>query len=327
MRIITTMTRSDALRGYMIWPARTAVVIAAALVLSGCFGVAVGQTSKSIEEPNSQADDILISPGDVLNITVFDTPEFTGAFRVSNGGSLYLPLIDKVQVAGQSTSNAAALIRQRLIEGNFIKDPQVVVSISDLVGHHAIVLGEVLRPGEVPIPGLYHLRDVVAACGGVTAQAGDHVVITRGESMLSPETIDVAWDKPLASQPNPIIRPGDTVQISRAGIIYVAGEVYRQAAIQIAHDQIMLSQVITLADGVKPTAKSTRARLVRTIGNSRTVTQINIASILKGDSPDIPLRDGDLIYVPNSKAKAAISRGIDLAIAMSTTFLVYVATQ
>jgi polysaccharide export outer membrane protein len=261
--------------------------------------------------------DAPISPGDLLAISVFDTPEFTGTMRVSNEGNLSLPLIGSVHVAGLTAPRAAQVIRDMLVNGNFLKDPQVSVAFVDFISQSAVVLGEVRVPGAIPVLGSRTLWQVIAAAGGVNPTAGQRVTIIHRKDPTHPEVVKINWGLDLANQPNPQVAPEDTVQVSRAGIAYVVGEVGRQGGYPFTNEGMTLAQVITLAEGVKYTSKASKARLIRKTASGRLIFEVNIPSLLQGKASDIALQNDDIIYVPNSVSKVVITRGIESAITVA----------
>ncbi len=188
-------------------------------------------------------------------VTIFDTPELTGPVRVRNDGTVDFPLIGQIYVGGLSASTMANLIRDRLVQGNFLKDPQISVNFQDFTNHSAIILGEVNHPGPVLLSGIHTAWEAIGAAGGITPTAGSKVTIVHKETTAPPTIFEVDWNRDLAGQSNPTISPGDTIQVSRAGIVYVLGEVNRQGGYPIVHQRITVSEVIALADGIKYTSK------------------------------------------------------------------------
>lgn len=263
--------------------------------------------------------DAMISPGDLLSVSVFDTPEFSGTMRVSNEGNLSLPLIGNLHIAGVTASVAAELIRDKLIEGNFLKDPQVAISFVDFINQSALVLGEVVRPGPVPVLGSRTLWEIIGAAGGVSATAANRVLIIHRNDPMHPLEVPMDWSRDLSNQPNPQVSLGDTVQVPRAGLVYVIGEVGRQGAFPIQHERMTMLQVVSLAEGVKYTSKSSQARLMRITPNGRQISIVNIPALLKGKIADFPLQNDDILYVPISASKVVITRGLTAAVGLTTS--------
>src|SRR5271170_2762836 len=72
-----------------------------------------------------------IGAGDLVEMSVFDTPELSGKLRVSNAGDISLPLVGSLHVAGLKAEEAQNSIRQKFIDGGFLKDPQVTVFVAE----------------------------------------------------------------------------------------------------------------------------------------------------------------------------------------------------
>src|SRR6202050_2634465 len=104
-----------------------------------------------------------IGNGDLLEMSVFDTPELSGKLRVDNTGEIVLPLVGQLHVAGMKPDAGAALIRQKFMEGNYLKDPQVTLFIAEYATQNVSVVGEVKNPGVYPAFGTHHLLDYLSA--------------------------------------------------------------------------------------------------------------------------------------------------------------------
>lgn len=281
--------------------------------------------SQDLRNPTTQTSspDIAIVNGDQLNITVFDTPELSGPARVRNDGTVDFPLIGTVHVSGLTVSSAADLIRNRLIQGDFLKDPQVSISFADFANHSAIIFGEVNRPGPIVLSGVHTLWEVIGAAGGVTSAAGSRVTINHQDTASNPTILDLDWTKDLTGQPNPVIRPGDTLQVSRSGIVYVLGEVNQVGGYPIDHQKLTITEAVALARGVKYTSKASKAILVRSSSSGRSIIDIDIPKIIKGQLPDQVLQANDVIYVPNSVSKVVILKGLQAAVSVGSAILIY----
>src|SRR5215467_12519238 len=120
-----------------------------------------------------------IGAGDLIEMTVFDTPEFSGKIRVSNTGDVILPLVGGLHLQGLKAGEAQALIRQKLIDGGFLKDPQVTVFVVEYATQGVSVVGEVKNPGIYPAFGSHHLLDYISVAQGLTPLAGTTVTITH----------------------------------------------------------------------------------------------------------------------------------------------------
>jgi polysaccharide export outer membrane protein len=115
---------------------------------------------------------------------------------------------------------------------------------------------------------------------------------------------------------NPTVYPGDIVKVSRAGIVYVVGAVRRPGGFAMkTNEKISVLQALALSEGLTRTAGKSSARIIRTNEQSgaRTETPIDLGKILSGKSSDPMLGPRDIVFVPDSAAKAAFSRGAEAA--------------
>jgi polysaccharide export outer membrane protein len=115
---------------------------------------------------------------------------------------------------------------------------------------------------------------------------------------------------------NPQVHPGDIVKVTRAGIVYVIGEVRRPGGFAMkSNENISVLQALALSEGLTPTAAKGGARIIHTNQQSgeRKETSIDLGKILAGKAPDPVLESKDIVFVPNSVAKRTLSRGAEAA--------------
>lgn len=155
----------------------------------------------------------VISPGDVLDISVWKEPDIS--FRglpVRPDGKISLPLISDVQAAGLTATQLSISITQKLKK--FIEDPQVTVVVAAVNSQHYYVLGEVLHAGVFPLlPGMTVLQ-ALSAAGGFTQFADTKKVyilrsVNGAQQKLPFNYKDVVQGKNL--QENVRLKPGDTI--------------------------------------------------------------------------------------------------------------------
>jgi polysaccharide export outer membrane protein len=264
-----------------------------------------------------------IGNGDLIEMSVFDTPELSGKLRVSNTGEVILPLIGKLHVAGMKAEDAASLIRQKFIDGAYLKDPQVTVFIAEYATQNVSVLGEVKNPGIYPALGAHHLLDYISAAQGLTPLAGTRITITHGADPNSPEQVKVTAGATPKPENNPLVVAGDTIYVERTGVIYVLGDVLRPGGYPMDHDgQLSILQAIALAQGTNPTAAKSSAKLIRTTTEGRQEIPVNLKKILQSKSTDLSMRDNDILFVPSSAAKNAM-KDIETALPTAAAASIY----
>jgi polysaccharide biosynthesis/export protein len=246
-----------------------------------------------------------IGAGDLLEMSVFDTPELSGKLRVSNLGDISLPLVGSVHVEGLKAVEAQIVIRQKYIDGNFLKDPQVTLFIAEYATQGVSVVGEVKNPGIYPAFGSHHLLDYLSVAQGLTPLAGTTIVITHAGHPDQPQSVKMTAGAAPLPLNNPEILPGDTIYVQRTGLIYVVGDVMRPGGYPMDHDgQLTILQAVALAMGTSPTAAKSSARLIRTTPQGREEIPINLKRILSARATDPFMQDNDILFVPSSVAKS-----------------------
>jgi polysaccharide biosynthesis/export protein len=248
-----------------------------------------------------------IGAGDLVEMSVFDTPELSGKLRVSNTGDILLPLVGSLHVQGLKAEEAQNLIRQKLISGGFVKDPQVTIFIAEYATEGVSVVGEVKNPGIYPAFGSHHLLDYISLAQGLTPLAGTRITITHAGKSNEPQHVKMTAGATPKPENNPEILPGDTIYVERTGIVYVIGDVARPGSFPMDHDeQLTILQAVALAQGTNPTAAKGSLRLIRTTTQGRQEIPVNLKKILSSKDTDLAMQDNDILFVPSSTAKTAL---------------------
>jgi len=285
------------------------------LLVLAVLACRTGQCSTQAEIRNStehtgQTD--VIAAGDMLDVAVFESPDLSAKLRVDEDGSVLLPLVGKIHLEGLSVADASALVRARLIDRRFVKDPRVTVTITEAATRGVSVLGEVKKPGIYTAMGPHRLHDYISLAEGLTQQAGTRVAITHRAAPDQTLVVRISSTGQSTSASNPSITPGDTIVVSKAGQVYVVGDVVRPGEYLMDHDeQLTIVQAIALAQGAKPTALLKNSVIIRKTDTGRTKIPVDLERILTMKSKDLTLVDNDILFIPVSRAKKAINRSIE----------------
>jgi len=265
---------------------------------------------------------VVLGAGDLLEITVFDTPELAQRTRVGSEGTITMPLIGQMAVRGLVPSELEKMIRTKLIDGHFVKDPQVNVFVAEYAGQTAYVTGEVNRPGAYALLRSHRLRDLIAVAGGLTSRAGNKVTIAHDGEATQGVRIDLSDADD--SRSNPEIFPGDNISVDQSGIVYVLGDVERPGGFVLdRRSSLSVIQALALAEGTKSSAALTKARLIRATAQAREEIPLNLKMILQSKSPDVALQPGDIVFVPGSLTRGMGRRTIDTILATASGVAIY----
>ncbi|MBZ5653946.1 MAG: polysaccharide export protein [Acidobacteriia bacterium] len=265
---------------------------------------------------------IKLSVGDLIEISVFGVPDLATKARVSSAGDVYLPLIDYVHVGDLTTDEAQELIQKRLEDGGFVRNPHVTIFVNESASQAITVVGEVARPGTYPAIGERRLYDLLSMAGGLTDRAGRGVIIThRGDS---DQKVELQLPQNLAedTRNNIGVLPGDTIIVSRAGIVYVVGDVQHPSGFVIQDSSLTVLKALALAGGSTRTSSLNKTKILRQTANGVQEIPVPLKKVLHAKAPDVALVKGDVLFVPGSSAKAAAYRTAEAAMSLSTALSV-----
>ncbi len=305
-----------------------------ALLISACCGQCYGQDKQVrtlIYPPAVEAQ--TLGPGDQIQVKALHAPELGDKpVRVDSEGFIMLTGLGRIKAGARTTEQLAIDLRERL--SKVIRDPEVAIDIVELHSQPVSVLGAVKTPGVYQIVGKKRLTEVLALAGGLDAEAGDRIEITRaliGDEPGQPERFSVVevsvgelmggrWEK------NLVMHSEDVVTVPRAKLVYVIGQVRKSGGFVLRERQDMsVLQALALAEGLLPTAGSANAKILRQeepLGPRKEIA-VNIKSVLAGKAADQPLLPNDVLFIPNSIAKSVALRSLEMAIQMGTGLVVW----
>jgi polysaccharide biosynthesis/export protein len=288
-------------------------------------GIQPARLPMSQPEPGAATKpEVLLDTGDLLEVSVYGAPDFDKRqVRVSATGDIVLPFIDAQHVEGLTLAQAQALIARNLAAGQFFNDPQVFIFVQESSTQDVSVLGEVQRPGRYPLVGSRRLFDAISLAGGLAPKAGKVVTIIHRVNPMNAIKITLGNDVQGSSEGNVEILPSDTIVVSKAGIVYVVGDVRLPGGFVMENGGLTVLQALALAQGANSTAALDSARLIRTVNAKRQEVPIPLKRILASKSPDLRLEPEDIVFVPNSVGKSAARRSLEAAVQTATGVAIY----
>jgi polysaccharide export outer membrane protein len=280
------------------------------------------------------SEDYRIGPRDVLEIEIEDAPELSGVFEVNSKGTIPMRYLRVIAVQGKTSEELARFIADGL-RGKYLKDPRVSISIKQYNSRTFFIQGSVRSPGVYQIESRASLFKLINLAGGLQDDHGSTAFIvrevkrpafTQAAAAAQPsETGDPAAEKPADQateeyemtpaniaglqnghfEQNVLLRPGDLVIIPKTDLFFVSGEVVQPGEYPLKPNTTV-GQAITLARGCTFCAAKSKTIIFREDEKSGERTQINVdvAAIMAGKKPDVPLKKNDVIQVPNSSLKS-----------------------
>jgi len=244
--------------------------------------------------PAHAIDDYLVSPGDIIKISVFKNPDLSIEARVTETGFIGFPLIGSVPVKGLTLSGVERKIAQMLKDGGFVLNPQVNALLTLSVGNQVAVLGEVNKPGRYPIEGAGgHVSGMLASAGGISATGADTVILTgtRAGEPFRRELDITKMSQSASPEDDPPLAGGDTLFVNRAPQFYIYGQVQRPGGYRVEKG-MTVRQAVATGGGI--TGKGTLRGIVLHRRDASGKVQDSKVSL------DAEIRDQDVLDVKES---------------------------
>jgi polysaccharide biosynthesis/export protein len=295
------------------------------LLLTGFLTSPLSAQKEQVEASHQAPPNITIGPGDLLNVVVFDTPELTTSVRVNQDGEIDMPVLGLLKVSGLNASEASTKMENELRTRQLILDPHVTIFVTEYASQGATIMGEVRSPGVYPTLGTRRLLDMLSLAGGIQSTAGKVVSIVHRNDPQHPVTVAMQSNPAnLYAQENPIILPGDTIVVAKAGVVYVIGDVLKPGGFLVDNNTpISVMQSLSLAGGWDKTAALSKTKLIRKTPEGREEVDLDLKHVAYGSQADLPVKDGDILFVPSSIAKTMTYRGIEASITITSSLIYY----
>src|SRR2546425_10260676 len=253
--------------------------------------------------PTVAGPDHPVGPEDLLEISVFEIPELNRTVRVSEKGTISLPLLGEMEVKGLTAMQLEDHLRQALSQ-KYLQDPQVSVFVREFGSKKVSVIGAVGKPGVYEMLGPRTLLQILSEAGGLEKEAGSHLYVIRAAPEGTAQTIPVRVGDLLMNR-NPelnlAVQPGDviSVPIDRPIYIYVDGAVKTPGRLEeLASRPISLLQAIAKAGGVSERANLKAIQILRRASDgTQGDLRVNLKRIRQGKEPDPMLEEGDVVVV------------------------------
>jgi polysaccharide export outer membrane protein len=249
-----------------------------------------------------------IGAKDVLEITVVELPELNQTVRVSEDGSITLPLIGRVAIDGLTKEEVEKRLAALLLEQNYVKNARVTVFIKEYQSKRVALIGAVTKPGMYELVGRMTLLQLISQAAGLTENASSSMFVLREGKDGNQARIVIDLDDLINNGNQTLnipLQAGDIVNIPVEQFInvYVFGAVRNPGVIQAKMSKnITILQAIAQAGGlIEGASKSgvTVTRKDKKTGDEIKI-KVNLNDVLKGKEPAMDLLEGDVVYVPES---------------------------
>jgi polysaccharide export outer membrane protein len=271
---------------------------------------------------NVPAGAVLLAPDDQVKINLYGVKDFETAARVERDGTVQVPYLGPVKLAGLTVIQAENLISAGLISKQLVLEPSVQLVVTSQPSATVLVAGEIPHPGPYPIFSSSTLDRVIAAGGGFLTDASPVVTISR-IGYPSPIVVPLGPDPAHSRFGGLPLLPGDRVLVSRVGLYYVVGAIKNQGSYNLkSTTPTTVMQALAAAGGYGYEGLLDQTQIVRTQGDHRIFIPVHAGKIVQGKEADVALLNDDIVFVPTSKTKAAIKAGATgFVVSLATSYL------
>lgn len=252
---------------------------------------------------DDRAPSLVLLPGDRVNIELSSqTTQQLANVLIEPAGTVHLPLAGDVDVRGLGLVQAEAKLKQAMQRYDSLI--HVTLTISTLDGHKVSVGGAVRNPGVIALQPAARLADVILAAGGTVVNLVSGQMVSGSDlrtARVSREgtELPVDFEKAMAGDPlhNVYMRAGDQIYIpSERGLtISVMGQT-NGTVVQWAPG-VRLTEVLAMSGGIHVGGDKSDVRIIRGPIDATRVYQTSVRDMIDGESHDIELYPGDVIFV------------------------------
>lgn len=300
-----------------------------------------------------RAQEYKIGPEDILSVTFWQEPGLNNTVRVSQDGTIIMPVIGSITAAGMTPSSLATKIVKRISVFNK-KISQASVVVTRYGSKTVYVTGHVMQPGKYAFEKIPNLWKIILEAGGPAETAKlNQVKIVRGSGGNALRVNLAKFQKKGELSKLPKIYPGDTINVpgraaettgSDAGtgggitsaqvdedVVYIYGQVARPGGYKFSKNLSVLEAII-IAGGPTPDAKLKEVKIIMRNRRYSSVATIDLERYSKkGTPPPFPLQPGDTIFIPRKKASSfwsmfqggVVSDILRVVVTTATSILLY----
>ncbi|MGH9803103.1 MAG: polysaccharide biosynthesis/export family protein [Blastocatellia bacterium] len=296
--------------------------------------------------------DYQFAVGDVIEVQVEDAPELSREYKLAADGKIVMSVVGLIEARKKTADQLSRLIADRLRAEDYLKSPNVVVALKQFNTRVFFIQGAINQPGVYRLEGRPTLLTMIGLAGGLADNHGSLAYIIRrsikaGEPKVSADTQQASLDSSQANdgseepdagdyellkvnlsalykgkfEQNQMLEPGDIVNVPRADVFFVAGEVQAPGSFPLK-EGTTLRQAISLAQGMNFKSRSSRGVIFREdpVSGTRREIKVDIGRVMSGKKEDIPIFANDVVIVPNSRTKS-VGGSLLMALGVNTARL------
>lgn len=257
--------------------------------------------------------DYMLGPGDKLDIKVYRNDEFSCSQQIDSSGKITYPLLGDMQVAGMTAFSLRARIAKGL--SKYLKDPQVIVTLTAYQSNNITIMGSVATQGVFPVVRQPTILEIISRAGGFSASADKTNVLVIRKQPGGSTVLNLNLKKALQGDKTQdiLLVKGDMIYVpTDTNKVMVLGEVSSPGFVgldkEMTDSPMSLLEVITKVGGFNANADRTVVTVIRKEDDRMESKRYNVKQLLeKGDiSQNTMVQKGDIIFVPKKEQKIIV---------------------
>ena len=235
--------------------------------------------------------DYTVGPGDQILLRLWGPTTFNGQLTVDSSGSIYVPQVGAIHVAGLRVDQLQSHITSDIQQS--FRNFNLSVNLGHLRSIQVYVVGEARRPGAYTVSSLSTVLNVLFVSGGPNVQGSLRMIQVRRDGKTI-ATLDL-YDLLLRGDKTQDIRlqPDDTIFIPAAGPQAALAGSVRHPAVYELRGETTVDALLQLAGGFTPTAATTQISIERVEENrARAAMTVNLDATGRA----VVLHDGDVLF-------------------------------
>lgn len=310
------------------------------------LAIAIASSGVAQQQPNSNQSsaaataasngsilsDEKLGPGDVIAISVYDSPELTHNVRVDAEGKIRMPMMRQhIQAAGLIPEELEKAIAAALVNEQLMVSPIVTVTVVEQHSRPITVVGAVRNPTSFESAGPLTLLEAIIRAGGLADTAGSEILVSYPSSSSGDGAAGLTERFPAHSlmdisspASNLKLEGGEVIRVPEAGQVFVVGNVKHPGVFPITNgSESSVLKMMALSGGLDSFSSHT-AYIYRTDGanGGKNKISVPIKKVLTLKSPDVPLYGDDMLYVPSVTSERVSAKAFGIATGLGLTLAV-----
>jgi len=266
-----------------------------------------------------------IQPSDLVNVQVFNAPEFTRVVRVSSEGAVRIPLVETpIKAVGLIASELEQRVADALKNENLLLNPLVSVTVVEYASRPISVAGAVKNPITFQTVHPLPLLEALTRAGGLDNEAGGEILISKRPATYGePVTVRKISARKLLDEADPaanvMLEGGEEIRVPANPRVFVFGNVRSPGGFPVPYNShLTVLKALSLAGGLNPSTRD-EAFIVRRdeFGNEQIPT-IDLKRLINREIPDMNLQPGDILYVVENKRRRMALTALDRVLTFGT---------